>query len=346
MGRGSKVQKIIVSGYGNLLSMDKGQIILKDMKGNRTTYPLSENMIDEVVVTSGNLISTGLLTYLGFWDIPLTVCTKLGRPISVLHDVEDDSRVFTRVAQYQSLDNGKSLKIAKNIIIGKIESENNLLLSYGLEPEYNAINLVKNLEETNLSILRKRLLSIEGKHSEFYFKQVFDLFPKSIRPDKRIGYKAYGGINNALNLGYKVLFWKVWLSIIRSHLEPYMGYVHTISYGKPALVVDMMEIYRSFIDNYVIKFCKDMSPKDLVAVEDDITRTKSKRMYLKASRSYEFTNKILEYFTTMVKIPRKNVGVRQEFESLLNEECMQLAKYVRNEIPSWNPRIVLPSGKA
>jgi hypothetical protein len=42
----------------------------------------------------------------------------------------------------------------------------------------------------------------------------------------------------------------------------------------------------------------------------------------------------------MVEIPRMKVGKRQEFETLINEEALLLAKYLRNERKSWNPRIV------
>jgi hypothetical protein len=42
----------------------------------------------------------------------------------------------------------------------------------------------------------------------------------------------------------------------------------------------------------------------------------------------------------MVEIPRMKVGKRQEFETLINEEALLLAKYLRNERKSCNPRIV------
>jgi hypothetical protein len=40
-----------------------------------------------------------------------------------------------------------------------------------------------------------------------------------------------------------------------------------------------------------------------------------------------------------VKTPRFRAGKNQEIETLINEEALLLAQYVRNERQSWNPRI-------
>lgn len=41
----------------------------------------------------------------------------------------------------------------------------------------------------------------------------------------------------------------------------------------------------------------------------------------------------------MVEIPRIKVGERQNIETLINEEALLFAKYLRDEISAWNPRI-------
>ena len=79
--------------------MEKGCIILRDKKKNETRYPLIENSVGEIVLNSGNMISTGLLSYLGFWGIDVLVSTRYGRPIAVLKNLDDDAHVETRVAQ-------------------------------------------------------------------------------------------------------------------------------------------------------------------------------------------------------------------------------------------------------
>lgn len=92
--------KIILDTYGNYLGMEKGCIVLRDKKRSETRYPLIENTVGEIVLNIGNRVSTGLLTYLGFWGIDVLVSTRYGRPIAVLKDLDDDMHVETRVSQY------------------------------------------------------------------------------------------------------------------------------------------------------------------------------------------------------------------------------------------------------
>ena len=64
MGR-KKYENIILDTYGNYLGMRKGCMVLSDKDKNETLYPLIEESVGEIVLNSGNMISTGLLTYLG-----------------------------------------------------------------------------------------------------------------------------------------------------------------------------------------------------------------------------------------------------------------------------------------
>jgi hypothetical protein len=43
----------------------------------------------------------------------------------------------------------------------------------------------------------------------------------------------------------------------------------------------------------------------------------------------------------MVEIPRIKVGERQTIETLIDEEALLLAKYLRDENEEWSPRTTL-----
>jgi len=94
-------QSIVMDGFGSYLGMEKGCFILKDKKGNVERYPLLENEIKEVVLRSGNSVSTGALASLGFWDIDVMVLTGRGRPVALLKSLDDDASVKTRLCQYE-----------------------------------------------------------------------------------------------------------------------------------------------------------------------------------------------------------------------------------------------------
>jgi len=338
----AKAERIIINGHGSYLGMEKGCFILRDKVGNIKRYPMFENEIGEIVVTSGNFISTSVLACCGFWDIPIIVKTRNGNPVAVLRSLDDDSHVQTRIAQYEALHNGKGITIAKTIVCSKIESQNMVLEEYGLKQlDITTLeNKIKNIKSDNIKDVRKRLLPIEGKASEHYFKQIFQLFPKNIRIENRKTFKAYDGLNNTFNLAYTLLKFRIHSAILKAHLEPYLGFMHSEQHGKVSLVCDFQELYRYIIDAFLIDFSQNLKPKDfIVKTEWYSTNRLGKRQVLGRERTKELTEKLNQLFETKVEIPRIKHGNKQELETLINEECLLFAKYLRNEIPQWKPRL-------
>jgi len=280
--------------------------------------------------------------YCGLWAIDVVVATRFGEPIAMLKNFIDDSYVETRISQYESLKNGKGIEIAKRLLIGKLNGCNLILDKYGLEPP-NFVPMVEKLEENNLLKLRGKLLSIEGRYGKEYFREVYKLFPQETRPLSRVSYNAHVGLNNVFNLAYTFLKWKCYRAVVRAHLEPYLGYLHT--YLMPIrqnLVCDFMELYRYLIDDFLITNCRGLTRKDYYPKKVIIGDVKAKRMYLKDDIASELVNKLNKYFMKKVKIPRMKRGEVQELETLINEEALLLAKYLRGERESWSPRIAIP----
>jgi len=82
-----------------------------------------------------------------------------------------------------------------------------------------------------------------------------------------------------------------------------------------------------------------LNPKDFSLKEDSISKRKSKRVFLKDSKSREFMRKLNRYFETFVNIPRIRVGHKQELETLICEEALVFASCLRSNKKSWKPRI-------
>jgi CRISPR-associated protein Cas1 len=200
-----------------------------------------------------------------------------------------------------------------------------------------------NAVETNdLALLRRRLTQVEAKFSRFYFKQILGLIPEGIRPERRRTYRAYDGVNNLFNLGYELLQWKVHSALINAKLEPYLGFLHSEQFGKPSLVCDFQELYRYLVDDSVIQYCKGLAKRDFMFKSEKLSGQKrGKREYLNDNETKEFIAKLNNYIESYVKIPRIKVGQKQTIETLINEESLLFAKYLRNEKKEWVPRIGL-----
>jgi CRISPR-associated protein Cas1 len=338
----AKVLRLVVDDCGSYIGMEKGCFVIKGKNGDVNRIPLFENEIGEIIVSSGNYVSTSVLASCGFWDIPVVVVTRNHKPVAVLRGLDDDAHVKTRIAQYEALKNGKGLTVAKQIVYSKIESQNVVLRKYGLE-QHDLMTVkakIENIESANINDVRKRLIPIEGKASEFYFKQIFQLLPKRLRIEKRKGWKAFDGVNNTFNLAYTFLKYRVYSAILKAHLEPYLGFVHGEQFGKPSLVCDFMELYRYLIDNFIIEFSQTLKSKDFILkTEWYSTNRLAKRQVLNHEKAKELMQSLNRLFETKVEIPRIRHGNKQTVETLINEEAYLLAKYLRGERNTWIPRI-------
>ncbi len=164
--------------------------------------------------------------------------------------------------------------------------------------------------------------------------------PEELRPETRRKFKAYDGVNNAFNLAYTLLKWRVHRALFGAKLEPYLGFVHFEQHGKPSLVCDFMELYRYLVDDFLVGFLGTVGKRDFVMKDERTTRKRrGKREYLNGSKMRELVRGLDDLFEGWVEVPRIRHGYRQTLETLINEEAQLLAKYLRDERKSWIPRI-------
>ena len=342
MGNPSKVLKVELSEYGSYLGRAEGCFEVRDKKGKTERYPHFEKEIGEAVLRSGSYVSVDALIDLALWNIDTYVMTRGNRVVAVLRNLEDDSHVKTRLCQYEAYKNKKGISIAKQFVISKLKGQDIVLKKYGLQNhgiDFKA--KIDNLEGENLRKIRSKLHGIEGRYSKRYFNQIFSLFPENMRPKRRVGYKAYDGLNNVFNFGYYVLKCRVHKALLKAKLEPYLGFLHSMQHGKPSLVCDFQELYRHLIDDYLIERCRKLRKKDFVIVTDFMMRLKmGKRIHLCEYEADSLAEGLNGLFNCYVEISRIKHGKRQTFDTLINEEALLLAKYLRNEKQSWFPRIV------
>jgi len=61
------------------------------------------------------------------------------------------------------------------------------------------------------------------------------------------------------------------------------------------------------------------------------TNRKGKREYLNDSLTHGLIESLNDYFQTKVEIPRIRIGKKQEIETLISEEALLFAQYLRDE---------------
>ena len=129
---------------------------------------------------------------------------------------------------------------------------------------------------------------------------------------------------------------------MKAELEPFLGFVHSVQFGKPSLVCDFQELYRYLIDDFLIGRCQILRKKDFVLFTDFMMHLKmGKKIHLKKYETDSLAEDLNAFFDRMVDVERIKIGKRQTVDTLISEEALLFAKYLRNEKKEWKPRLAL-----
>lgn len=332
--RKGRTVKILLTDRGEYLGFRANEFFVRDRnRKEKGSWDVEHKEISEIVLKAGNLVSTNAL------ETALELKTRIlftrwnGEPLGTIKALDDDSHVKTRIMQYESFNNGLGLEIARKIVYAKLKGQNEILKKYG----FREFDLMRMKEGVDNAEDRQALLTLEGHAGLTYFRNVFSLFPEWLRVEHRRTQGTFDALNNLFNFGYSLLFWKCYNAILKAKLEAYLGFLHSVQVGKPSLVCDLQELYRYVVDDSIIQFGAKLKKTAFRRVYFG-SKPKIPRLFLKSDKNREFEGFLHGCFNAKVEIPRIRHGKRQTVETLINEETLLLAEYLRNEVKEWNPR--------
>jgi hypothetical protein len=93
------------------------------------------------------------------------------------------------------------------------------------------------------------------------------------------------------------------------------------------------------IDDFLIERRKKFHKRDFVVITDFMMRLKmGKRIHLCEYETDSLAEGLNSLFENEVAIPRIKHGNKQTLDTLISEEALLLAMYLRNEKKDWLPR--------
>jgi CRISPR-associated protein Cas1 len=334
--RKGRTVNIYLTDRGEYLGFRGNEFFVNDKnRKERGSWDIEHREISEIILKAGNLVSTNALETALEWKISVLLTRWNGEPLGMIKALDDDSHVKTRLCQYESVNNGLGLEIAKKIVYAKLKGQNEVLRKYG----FKQFDLMKIKDTIDNAEDRQTLLTLEGHLGIRYFRSIFQLFPEWLRVEHRRTQGTFDALNNLFNFGYSILFWKCYNAVLKAKLEAYLGFLHSVQVGKPSLVCDLQELYRYVVDDSIIQFSAKLRKTAFRKVYFG-SKPKIPRLFLKSEKNREFERFLHGCFNVKVEIPRIRHGKRQTVETLINEETLLLAMFLRNEVREWNPRIV------
>jgi len=326
--------------HGRYLGTEKFDFVIKKNRESVDTKPF--HSVKEISLPSGNSVSTKALAWASIYGIKCLVTSQSGRPLGVLLPLNYDSHVKTRIKQYESYSNKVGVKIAKSIAKAKIDAQASLLQKHQIicnkRKKQSLIKLEK-LEAHSVEQIRTKIHSIEGHFGKFYFKELIKLFPENLQTRIRHSYKAVDITNNLFNLGYEVLKWEVYKAVLNAHLDPFLGFLHSIQRCKPSLVCDLQEPYRPLIECFLINYSKKLETKDL----ETNYYGSFPRIFLKHEVSTKMIGELNSLLDTKIEKQRTSeYGRMSKIKTIIREDFEELGRFIRQEINEWNVNLITP----
>lgn len=216
--------------------------------------------ISEVVLIGYCGATTPAMLSLLDHGIPLTMVTASGKLRGRLIPPQGKNNLIRKEQVLASMDNRFCLDVSREIVKGKIHNCRVIVqrIKRGvkaknqprrlLEIERTESELYSLMVRCENAISNSQLMGLEGISAKIYFREFrYALMAGATPFAKRTRRPPKDPINALLSLAYTLLQNAIYSAVEIADLDPYLGLFHSNVYGRPALVLDLMEEFRPVI---------------------------------------------------------------------------------------------------
>lgn len=120
------------------------------------------------------------------------------------------------------------------------------------------------------------------------------------------------------------LYSRVWQAALKAKLNPSIGYLHAYQQGKPTLVYDIVELFRTqAVDRIVISLVQKREP---LSMDNNLLSENTKKLLIK---------NILERLHRYEKYRGRNI----QFNDIIKEQVKDIALFITEENNIFKPYI-------
>lgn len=240
----------IFSDYGKLGKKDES---LCFTAGDGTERRIFLHRTDRLIILGAVELSSAALRMIMKHKVDTVFLSRNGKFNGKL-EFQEGKNVFIRRRQYHFLDDEvASRALVESILRGKIQNQVNFMQRISRKREVQAIDSAitgakRSLDQLSVADSIDALRGYEGYASRLFFSVLrHNILPEWARFEGRSMHPPRDEVNAVLSFLYTLLLYRVDSTIEMAGLDPYVGYLHSVSYGKHSLTFDLMEEYRTSI---------------------------------------------------------------------------------------------------
>ncbi len=245
-----KEQGAVLRRTGERLVVTKDKEVLEDV-------PILH--VEQVVIMGNIQLTTPATALLLQKDIDVVFLSSYGKFRGRL--MTTGSR-FARLRHAQlrfMADEEAVLVLTRALVVGKLKNQASLLrrLSNGQGVHSAVRSLEQAIHRARRAPDPDTLRGYEGAAGAAYFGALRTQISQDWGFARRLYHPPPDPVNAMLSLGYTLILKDVTAAVQLVGLDPFLGFFHTLDYGRPSLCLDLMEALRPLVDALVLQLIRD-----------------------------------------------------------------------------------------
>ena len=247
--------KLIIDGYNKSIHKKDNQITIHEK--DEILDSIKASKINDITVVGKGYVTFDALNLIAENNIKLISINTRGQLTYTLES-PDAGNVKLKKAQYKLSENNMGIEISKELILSKMKNQKATLTTLNKNKKLKRVfnhrlkieDCITQLNQLNLigenENIRMKIMGLEGKASNEYWKAVKHFIPQEIGFNQRTK-QSTDLLNSMLNYGYAILASQITKSILTNGLDPYCGFLHFDMTHRTSLTFDLIEPFRQQI---------------------------------------------------------------------------------------------------
>lgn len=249
-------QHLYLDQANSRLSLDGRSLKISVPERPVTHVPL--HMLQAITLIADIELSSHLLHRLASQGVAVTILAPRSKGMATECINLSHGNHQRRLAQYAiALDDTRRLEWSRLLVCWKLHTQRHQLARFAKRRSAlagrcrNAGSQLRLQQRQTMQAQADALLGIEGSASRLYFQLFRQVLPKSLGFEARNKRPPKDPVNALLSLSYSLLTSECSRALQIAGLDPAFGVYHQVSYGRPSLACDLVELVRTQADHFV-----------------------------------------------------------------------------------------------
>jgi CRISPR-associated protein Cas1 len=252
----AELHTIYLTDNGLVLKKKSERIVVKKDGAVVEEIPIRD--LKRILIFGNNQLSSDLMRHLASRGIEVAFLSSSGR-FRYRIVPETSKNIYLRMAQHDRHRNAAfRLHFSRTVVEAKLKNQRTLLVRYQrYRPEVDMQKTLDTLKNSAAQVHQQNtveeIMGVEGFGAKSYFDAYGKLFLNDFKFAGRQYHPAPDPINALLSLGYMMLFHELNSLLEACGFDVFLGFLHSIKYGRASLPIDVMEELRSpVVDRMVL----------------------------------------------------------------------------------------------